>query len=143
MSQFPSDIRVPATLESLHVLLEFVTSCAERRGVGQARIREIELVMEELLVNIFNYAYPDRPGDVEMVCRLDDAGSLLVEIADEGIPFNILTREDPDHEAGIEERNIGGLGIFFVKRFIRDIRYRREGGRNILTLTVDPAQAPP
>ncbi len=142
MSQFPADIRVPARLESLHALLEFVTSCAERRGVGQARIREIELVMEELLVNIFNYAYPDRSGDVEMVCRLDDAGSLLVDIADEGIPFNILTREDPDREAGIEERNIGGLGIFFVKRFMRDIRYRREGGRNILTLMVDPAPTP-
>ncbi len=136
-------MRAPATLESLHALLEFVTSCAERRGFGQARIRQIELVMEELLVNIFNYAYPDRPGDVEVACRTDNTGGLMVEIADEGIPFNILTREDPDREAGIEERNIGGLGIFFVKRFIRDIRYRRKGGRNILTLMVDPAPAPP
>ena len=143
MSQFPTEIRVPALLASLHTLLEFVTSCAKRRGLGQARIREIELVMEELLVNIFNYAYPERPGDVEVACRLDDAGNLLVEIADEGIPFNILTQKDPDREAGIEERTVGGLGIFFIKRLIRDIRYRREGGRNILTLTVDPAPAPP
>ncbi|MDA8124003.1 MAG: ATP-binding protein [Deltaproteobacteria bacterium] len=143
MSQFPTEMRVPATLASLQTLLEFVTSCAERRGVGQARIREIELVMEEILVNIFNYAYPERPGDVEMVCRLDNTGGLVVEIADEGIPFNILNQKDPDREAGIEARTVGGLGIFFVKRLIRDIRYRREGGRNILTLTVDPAPAPP
>jgi len=139
MSRSPVNIRIPATLESLHPLIEFVTSCAQRRGMSQARIREIELVMEELLVNIFNYAYPDQPGDVEIACRPDDAGNLMVEIADEGVPFNILTQKDPDRELGIEARNIGGLGIYLVKRLIRDIRYRREGNRNILTLTVDPA----
>ena len=139
MVQFPTNIRVQAGLDNLYTLLEFVASCAKRQGVGEQRIREIDLVMEELLVNIFNYAYSERPGDVEIACRIDDAGRLLVEIADEGVPFNILTRDDPDCEAGIEERTVGGLGIFFVKRLVHEIRYRREGGRNILTLTVDPA----
>ncbi len=136
-----SGIRVPARLDNLYPLLEFVASCAKRQGAGEQRIREIDLVMEELLVNIFNYAYPDRSGDVEITCRSDEAGRLLVEIADQGVPFNILTRDDPDREAGIEERTVGGLGIFFVKRLVREIQYRREGERNILTLTVDPAPA--
>lgn len=108
-----------------------------QQGLGQERLQEIELAMEELLVNIFNYAYPDRLGEVEVACRLADDGRLLVEVADQGVPYNILSREDPDLKAGIEERNIGGLGVFFVKQFIRDIRYQREGGRNILTLTID------
>ncbi|MHB9098037.1 MAG: ATP-binding protein [Syntrophales bacterium] len=139
MSQ--SAIRVEARLDNLYALLEFVAACAKRHGAGEQRIREIDLVIEELLVNIFNYAYPGRSGDVEITCRSDEAGRFLVEIADQGVPFNILTRDDPDREAGIEERTVGGLGIFFVKRLVREIRYRREGERNILTLTVDPAPA--
>ncbi len=124
-------------MDSLHPLLVFVRSCAMQQGLGQERLQEIELAMEEILVNIFNYAYPDRLGEVEVACRLADDGRLLVEVADQGVPFNILSREDPDLKAGIEERSIGGLGVFFVKQFIRDIRYQREGGRNILTLTID------
>jgi len=143
MTQIPEEIRVPARLDNLYPLLEFVASCAKRIGAGEERIREIELVMEELLVNIFNYAYPDRPGDVAIVCRPDDAGRLLVEIVDDGIPFNILTRGEPDLDSGIAERTVGGLGIFFVRRLVPEIRYRRESGRNVLTLTVDPAPAPP
>ncbi|MDP2839332.1 MAG: ATP-binding protein [Syntrophales bacterium] len=124
-------------MDSLHPLLVFVRSCAMQQGLGQERLQEIELAMEEILVNIFNYAYPDRLGEVEVACRLADDGRLLVEVADQGVPYNILSREDPDLKAGIEERNIGGMGVFFVKQFIRDIRYQREGGRNILTLTID------
>ncbi|MHB8910917.1 MAG: ATP-binding protein [Syntrophales bacterium] len=139
MSQ--SAIRVEARLDNLYALLEFVAACAKRHGAGEQRVREIDLVIEELLVNIFNYAYPGRSGDVEIICRDDEAGRLLVEIADQGVPFNILTRDDPDREAGIEERTVGGLGIFLVKRLVREIRYRREGERNILTLTVDSAPA--
>ncbi len=141
MVQFPAEIRVPARLDNLYQLLEFVASCAKQQGAGEERIREIDLVMEELLVNIFNYAYPEGSGEVEIACRADDAGRLLVEIADDGVPFDILSRDDPDREAGIEERAIGGLGIFFVRRLVQEIRYRREGGRNILTLTIDPKPA--
>ncbi len=143
MTHIPEEIRAPARLDNLYPLLGFVTSYAKRHGAGEERIQEIELVMEELLVNIFNYAYSDKPGDVAIVCRSDDAGRFLIEIADDGIPFNILTRQEPDLDTGIEERSVGGLGIFIVRRLVQEIRYRREGGRNILTLTVDPAPAPP
>lgn len=129
-------------MDSLHPLLAFVRSCTVEQGLGQERLQEIDLVMEEILVNIFHYAYPDRPGEVEVSCRLADDGRLLVEISDQGVPYNILSREDPDLQAGIEERNIGGLGVFFVKQYIRDIRYRREDGRNILSLPIDPAPRP-
>lgn len=136
-------IRLPARLESLHSLLEFASSCARRRGIGPARIQEVELALEELLVNIFNYAYPEGSGDVVLACADGDDGGMRIEIADEGIAFNILTRKDPDLGAGIEERPVGGLGIFFVKQLIGDIHYRRERGQNILTLAVDPAPAAP
>ena len=138
MAPFPAEIRMPARLESLYPLMEVVRSSARQTGAGDERIGEIDLVLEELLVNIFSYAYPDEPGDVAIVCRPDDAGRLLVEITDRGIPFDILTRKDPDVKADVNERNIGGLGLFLVKQLVQDIRYRREGGKNIVTLIIEP-----
>jgi anti-sigma regulatory factor (Ser/Thr protein kinase) len=116
-----------------------VGSFLESQGVGRKRLSEIELAMEEILVNIFNYAYPERQGEVEITCGFDDGGGLQVEVSDQGIPFNILSRGDPDLQGGVAERAIGGLGVFFVKQLIPAVRYRREGGLNILTLPIDPA----
>lgn len=138
MTKIISRIRVLAHIDSLPASLANVESCLESQGIGQQRRREIELAMEEILVNIFNYAYPDRPGEVEIVCGLDDGGGLQVEVSDQGIPFNSLSRENPDLQADIAERNVGGLGVYFVKQLVPAIRYRREEGRNILTLPIDP-----
>jgi serine/threonine-protein kinase RsbW len=138
MTQIPAHIRIPAHIDSLQTSLAFVGSFLEAQGVVQERLREIELAMEEILVNIFNYAYPDRQGEVEITCGFDDGGGLQVEVSDQGIPFNSISRGNPDLQAGIAERNIGGLGVFFVKQLIPAIRYRREDGRNILTLPIDP-----
>jgi serine/threonine-protein kinase RsbW len=143
MAQCPAKIKVPAKMEFLYPLLDFIVSCAEGQRFGLSRILEVELVMEEILVNIFSYAYPDRSGEVEIVCQSADEGNLLIEIADEGVPFNILTQKDPDPKAGIEERSIGGLGIYFVKQLVQEIQYQRENGRNILTLRIDSAPTSP
>ncbi len=142
MDETSEEIRVPARLENLYPLLNFVTSCAKRCGAGRERLTEIELALEEILVNIFNYAYPDRRGDVAIRCGCA-AGRLLVEIADDGVPFDILTRAEPDRDAAIEQRSIGGLGIFFVRQLVQEISYRREGGKNILTLAIAPAPQSP
>ena len=142
MTKILEHIRLPAHIDSLHPLLAFVWSGLESQGVGQERLREIELAMEEILVNVFNYAYPARQGEVEITCGLDDGGGLQVEVFDQGIPYNSLSREDPDLQAGIAERNIGGLGVFFVKQLVPAIRYRWEEGKNILTLPIDPVAAP-
>jgi anti-sigma regulatory factor (Ser/Thr protein kinase) len=86
-------------------------------------------------VNIFEYSYAEKNGNVEVVCKLD-AGNFVIEIIDSGIPFNILTAKEPDITSGISERSIGGLGIFLIRKLMDDVRYRREGDRNILTLVV-------
>ncbi|MDD4998658.1 MAG: ATP-binding protein [Syntrophales bacterium] len=137
MARIPAHIRVPACMESLHTLQAFVVSCLASQGIGAARLREIELAMEEILVNIFRYAYPDRDGEVEVACRLENGGRVLVEVADRGIPFDPFSRQDPDLKAGIEERKVGGLGVFFVKQLVPMASYRREGERNILTIPID------
>ena len=138
MMAIPATIILPAKLDSLYESMNFVSSCAREQGFSEERINEIELALEEVLVNIFNYAYKESSieGNVEITCRLGDAESLVIEIADSGLPFDILAVREPDVTAEIDERPIGGLGVFFVKRLMDDVKYRREAERNILTLMV-------
>lgn len=128
-------LHLPAKLENLGRCKESVADCARAQGFDQKRIYEIELAVEETLVNIFNYAYPEPPGDIEINCKLEN-GRFIIEIIDSGIPFDMTSLTDPDLTADVEERKIGGLGIFLVKKMVDEVRYRREGDRNILTLAV-------
>ncbi|MCX5846358.1 MAG: ATP-binding protein [Deltaproteobacteria bacterium] len=134
----PATITLPARLDSLYNFMDFVSSCAREQGFSNERISEIELALEEVLVNIFNYAYKDSGlnGNVEINCKLADTQSFVIEIADTGVPFDILSVREPDVSAEIDKRPIGGLGVYFVKRLMDDIKYKREAGKNILTLMV-------
>jgi serine/threonine-protein kinase RsbW len=123
-----------ARMEHLERLVEFVAGHAETARFPIQRIREIELAVEEVLVNIFSYAYPDTTGDVCIRCRAEDGLRLALEISDNGVPFNILEVPDPDLTAAISDRQVGGLGAFFVKEMADKAQYRREGDRNILML---------
>ena len=128
-------IKLPARLESLEELIHFVTAFATKQGLAQKSIQEIRLVIEESLVNIFSYAYPDSRGDVELSCKLQKDRRLVVEIVDAGVPFDIRSTADPDLSAGISERKLGGLGIFIIRKMVHELQYRREKEKNILTLT--------
>lgn len=100
----------------------------------------VNLALDELLTNVMQYgladAMPDPPADrAEIEVSLDLAGDRLVaEIRDRGVPFNPLQRADPDVDATLEDREIGGLGIFLARQMMDVIRYRRADGHNCLTL---------
>jgi serine/threonine-protein kinase RsbW len=126
---------LPATLENLERLIQSISHCAREQGFDQKRISEIELAAEESLVNIINYSYPERPGEVEVTCQLDGR-SLVIEMIDTGIPFDVTSLPDPDITADIDDRKIGGLGVFLLKKVMDEVNYRREKNRNILSLTV-------
>ena len=130
-----TSLKVSAKMENLGRLIESVSGCAKAQGFDQERISKIELAAEEALVNIIHYAYPERPGDVEMICQVD-RGRFIIEIIDSGIPFDVTAMPDPDVTACIPEREPGGLGIFLMKKVMDEVRYRRENDRNILTLTL-------
>lgn len=128
-------------MDSLYDLMAFATSHAREQGFSVERIREIELAVEEILVNIIKYAYEgcDDRGSIEISCKPEGGRSLVIEIADSGTPFDITSVPDPDVNADINDRQIGGLGIYFVKQLMDEVRYRREDGRNKLTLTIHKA----
>jgi anti-sigma regulatory factor (Ser/Thr protein kinase) len=131
-----SRIKLPAKLENLERLIEFVSASANEQGIDRKRIVEIEISTEEALVNIFNYAYQNTDGDVSVVCKSDDNDKFIIEIEDSGIPFDLLSLKEPDTNLDISERKIGGLGIFLIRKLMDDIQYRREDDRNVLTLVV-------
>lgn len=125
-----------AGMESLEILKSFVSESARERGFSDKKTKEIEIATEEAVVNIINYAYDDNTGNIEITCNSENDRRLIVEIVDTGKPFNVLSANEPDLTSDIDERPIGGLGVFFIKQFIDDVEYRRENGANVLTFIV-------
>jgi len=125
---------LPAKLENLPLFMAAATEFARHAGFTEERIGSLELALEEVLVNVFKYAYPGGQGEATVVCRSENAGTLFIRIEDAGVPFNMLEAKAPDINAGIDDRPIGGLGIFLVRKLMDDVRYARQDGRNILTL---------
>lgn len=125
-----------AKIDHLRHLMEFVKNNAVRYGFSQRRISEIELATEEAIMNIISYAYEGSTGDVEITCKQDDDKCFIIDIVDTGKPFDVFTIKEPDLTRDVVEREVGGLGIHFIKQFMDDIKYRREEDKNILTLIV-------
>jgi anti-sigma regulatory factor (Ser/Thr protein kinase) len=127
-------LKLAAAIENLGEFMSFVRTFSAKCGFDSEKIKKLELAAEEALVNIFNYAYPEGGGQVELGCSFDKDGRLVMRICDEGVPFDGLSRSDPDTESGIEDRKIGGLGIFFIKKMADEVHYDRSDGTNILTM---------
>ena len=130
-----TQLTVTAHPDSIARSAEFVVACATAAGFAPARVREIELVVEEVLVNICHHAYGDAPGEVELRCVQADPEHLLVEFIDSGKPFNLLSWPTPELAVDMDERQVGGLGIPLIRAMMDKVSYRREGDRNILCLT--------
>ncbi|HAE41227.1 MAG TPA: ATP-binding protein [Candidatus Riflebacteria bacterium] len=127
----------PATLEHLNDMLGFILGFAQQQGFEEKIVGKVRLAMEEVLVNIISYAYPDSTGSIDIGCAPaeGDRTGIIIEVKDRGVPFNMLDKEDPDTTLPMEDRQIGGLGIFFAKQIMDDLRYERSGETNILRLT--------
>jgi serine/threonine-protein kinase RsbW len=123
-----------ANTASLHAATEFVRAGALEAGLPEARIGELDLLIEEIFMNVCCHAYPDgRQGVVTLTYSVPAPGELSVEVADQGAEFNPLTAPPPDLTLDLESRPIGGLGIFLVKTLAPSVTYRRDRDWNRLT----------
>lgn len=116
-------------------IIEFLMASPDMPA-DEALCFKLRLSIEEAVENVVKYAYEGGIGWLEVGTTLDkDTLILTIELRDAGVPFNPLTREDPDITLSAEEREIGGLGIFLCKKMMDSLNYRYEDGNNILTMT--------
>ena len=107
----------------------------EEKGIPLKDIFQINLVLDELISNVINYGYPKEENrEIYLKYIIDENNKLILEIRDDGIPFNILEMKEVDVTLGIDERPVGGLGIHLVKNIMDEIEYERKNEQNILTL---------
>ena len=125
---------LPNDIATIPQLNEFIDTVAEEVGFDMSLTMSLNLALEEAVVNVMDYAYPDgQKGDVDIEVTADQQWLTFV-ISDTGIAFDPTAKEDVDTTLSAEERPIGGLGIFLVRQLMDVIDYKREGNKNVLTL---------
>ena len=128
-------LTVPAKIENLQKVMDFLGDQLDSVDyVMKARL-QLELSIEEAYVNIVNYAYESEEGEVVICCNIGESPlKVTMQFIDYGKPYNPLENEDPNLSLNAEEKEIGGLGIFLIKKNVDDISYEYCDGKNILTI---------
>jgi len=127
------ELLIDAKIESLDAVLEFITSELENADCHMKLQTQIAISVEEIFVNIAQYAYNPEVGGA--VIRIAVGDEVTIEFEDKGKPYNPLEKTDPDITLGAYEREVGGLGVFMVKKIMDTVEYRHEGGKNILVIS--------
>lgn len=128
-------ITIDAQIEKFPSIHAFLEENLEGLYCPAKTLMQLEIVAEEIFVNIAKYAYGDKPDGIAIVkLRSKEPGEVILSFIDYGMPYNPLNRADPDITLSEEERPVGGLGIFMVKKNVDDIRYKYEKNCNILTI---------
>lgn len=123
-----------AVTKNLDQVLAFLDSQLESWGCPLRVQMQLDVAVEELFVNIASYAYGEKTGTAEIAMDLLPGQIIEITFRDSGIPYNPLEKPDPDVTKPAEEREIGGLGIYIVKKSMDEVLYRHEDGQNILTI---------
>ena len=128
------EITLDAAVESIPVLTAFVDGELDKAGCPLKQKMQIDIAIDELFGNIAHYAYETGSGKATVRYELDDTGVVSLIFLDRGKPYNPLENPDPDVTLSAEERKIGGLGIFMVKKTMDEVHYEYADGWNMLTI---------
>ena len=122
-------------VRQISVLTDFVTGIAREGHLDSSAVQSLVLAMEEAVVNVLMYAYPEKTVGIVDVQATLYPDSIEFTVTDAGKPFDPTAAPRADISLGLEDRPVGGLGIHLVRTIMDSVRYSREGGRNILKLT--------
>jgi anti-sigma regulatory factor (Ser/Thr protein kinase) len=129
------ELNIAATVENIEVVTDFVNEQLEALECPMKAQMQIDIAIDELFGNIAHYAYNPEVGSATVrVEVIDDPLSVVITFIDGGVPYDPLAAADPDTTLSAEDRAIGGLGIFMVKKSMDEITYRYENGSNILSI---------
>ncbi len=125
----------PARFDQLNAIREFVTQAAKDAGMDESNACAVEMAVDEACSNIVEHAYRGKPGgDIECTCDSTDA-ALTIILRDHGCPFNVSTVPNPDLSSTLEDRKVGGLGVFLIHNLMDEVRYEHMGDAgNVLTM---------
>ena len=129
------ELNIAATVENIAVVTDFVNEQLEEYDCPIRAQMQIDIAIDELFGNIAQYAYNPEVGDATVrVEVIEDPLSVVITFIDKGIPYDPLAKDDPNIALSAEEREIGGLGIFMVKKTMDEITYEYKDGQNILAI---------
>ena len=129
------ELSLEAAVANISTVTDFVNAILEELDCPMKAQLQIDVAIDELFSNIAQYAYA--PGTGPATVRVEteeDPRAVILTFIDRGTPFDPLAAEDPDITAPAEERSIGGLGVFRVKKTMDDVHYERRDGQNILRI---------
>ena len=128
-------LTLPNDINTIPQLNEFIDTVCEELEIDMALAMSLNLAMEEAVVNVMDYAYPEgTEGEVDIEAIADET-QLHFTISDRGKPFDPTAKEEVDTTLSAEERPIGGLGIHLIRQLMDNISYERKDGKNILRLS--------
>lgn len=129
------EIRVEAKVHNLEEVQQFVEEQLTELGCPARVLTQVSIAVEEIFVNIASYAY-DRDGGFAQIQTeiISNPRKIQISFEDTGVPYNPLAKEDPDTTLAADQRQIGGLGIFMVKKSMDEMTYEYHDGKNILTI---------
>ena len=122
-------ITIPAQIDKLDVVQDFISAIIP----DEKLLNTLLIATEEIFVNIAHYAYTPDSGDVFVSADIKP-NLITLEFRDSGKPYDPVSKKDPDTSLPVEEREIGGLGIFMVKKLMDDVRYEYRDGMNCLRI---------
>ena len=129
------ELTIAATVENIGTVTDFVNEHLESYECPMKAQMQIDIAIDELFGNIAHYAYNPETGDATVrVEVVEDPLSVIITFIDNGMPYDPLAQSDPDITLSAEEREIGGLGIYMVKKTMDDITYEYKDGQNILKI---------
>ena len=129
-------LEIAAQKENLDKVFAFVTESLSLLSCPKKEFLQIKMVLEELFINIASYAYGENGGNVAINFLLyPEENKACITITDSGMPFNPLEQDGPDTSLSVEDKPIGGLGIFYSRQKVDDMSYTYKNGKNILNMT--------
>ena len=129
------ELTIAAKIENIEVVTDFVNEQLEALDCPMKAQMQIDIAIDELFGNIAYYAYNPKIGQATVrVDVIEDPLAVTITFIDNGVPYDPLAKEDPDTTLSIEDREIGGLGIYMVKKSMDDVTYEYKNGQNILTI---------
>lgn len=129
------ELTLDATIDNVSKVMGFVDEQMEQLGCSMKAQRQVDVAVEELFSNIAFYAYHPETGSVTVrVETAENPPAVEITFIDNGTRYDPLAKEDPDVTLSAEEREIGGLGIYIVKKTMDDVSYEYKDGQNILRI---------